>query len=128
MAKNMAEVGSGFLNVAIEDDQEVNKQMWGAYQEKMAEMEKNSGSKYVLLFYLIKWQFERLTTEILPLLEEYERETEFLLVKVSATCHLQKLCDERSAYKIERDHYHSKMEKLSSQRETPENAEMLHRV
>lgn len=107
MSKNMADVGSGFLNVAIDDDQEVSKQNWGAYQEKMAELEKNSGARY----------FERLTTEILPLLKEYEMETEFLL----------KLCDERSTYKIERDHYYSKMEKLSSQPGTMGNTEMLQR-
>lgn len=55
MSKNMADVGSGFLNVAIDDDQEVSKQNWGAYQEKMAELEKNSGARYVFLIVLIEW-------------------------------------------------------------------------
>ena len=50
----MADVGSGFLNVAIDDDQEVSKQNWGAYQEKMAELEKNSGARYVFLIVLIE--------------------------------------------------------------------------
>lgn len=55
MSRNMADVGSGFLNVAIDDDSEASKQMWGAYQEKMAELEKNSGSKYVLMIALVDW-------------------------------------------------------------------------
>lgn len=37
----------------------------------------------------------------------------------------QKLCDERAPFKLERDHYHSKMEKIG---DTNQDAELVSRV
>lgn len=38
------------------------------------------------------------------------------------------MCDERSAYKLERDHYYQKMEKLTALPNNTTNAEQLKRV
>lgn len=38
------------------------------------------------------------------------------------------MCDERSAFKLERDHYYQKMEKLSALPDNAANAEQLKRV
>ena len=70
-------------------------------------------------------QFEKVKENIIPLVRDYKEELEALIVHVWILADRQKLCDERAPFKLERDHYHAKMEKIG---DTNQDAELVARV
>ena len=91
MTNMLVGTGTAFCNLHIEEDTSFPK--WQQHETDMKTIRETITSQYI----------GRISGELLPLIDEYLKEVQYLW----------ELCDERSRFKIERDHYYAKMEKLS---------------
>ena len=81
LLKSMDASGKLFVKLSLDEDSAENKSLREKYASIVSAENQKSLLSPVSLFYLPHAQFERLTKEIIPLMEEYEREMEYLVVR-----------------------------------------------